>query len=312
MAEKRFFVFFREMSPGAQLLASLTVVLLVFAVLYPVFLLAGLLAGTDLAAMEKVASGGVAVPSAIKYLQAAQHVSLFIAPVLVWSFLCEGTVTGYTGMKLYPRPDHILLVILISMLLIPVNSYTGYLNSQVIFPEWLSGAEEWIIAKEETAVNLMSELIRSTDLKGLLINILIIAIIPAAGEELFFRGMLQKILVRLIKNQHIALLLTAFVFSSLHFQFYGFLPRLILGVVYGYLFLWSGSVWLPSIAHFINNGIPVVLAYLYGWESVMETTTAITTDKPSIPIVSIIVLIILMLYFRRLLKSDPTLRSRFS
>ncbi|MFO7574569.1 MAG: CPBP family intramembrane glutamic endopeptidase [Bacteroidales bacterium] len=306
MAEKRFLVLFREMSPAAQLIASLLVTLLVFALIYPLFLLAGFLAGIDLTALRTVAGGGVAEPNAVKYLQAAQHISLFIVPVLAWSFLYEGTVTGYTGIKRYPRSDHIIIVILISLLLIPVNSYTGYLNSRLAMPDWLPGAAEWIVTREKTAMHLISELMRSDNITGLVINLIIIALLPAAGEELFFRGMLQKIFAGLIRSQHFAVLITAFIFSSLHFQFFGFLPRLILGVVYGYLFLWSGSVWLPAIAHFINNAIPVIFSYFYGWELVMETTTAVTSDMPAIPVVSIIIVVVLMLYCRKTLREDFT------
>lgn len=312
MAEKRFHIFIREMSPAAQLIASLLVTLIVFALIYPLFLLAGFLAGIDLTALRTVAGGGEAAPDAVKYLQAAQHISLFIVPVLIWSFLNEGTVTGYSGMKRYPQSDHIILIILVSLLLIPVNSYTGYLNSQISLPDWLAGAEEWIIEREESAMHMISEIMWSDNIKGLLINLVVIALIPALGEELFFRGMLQKIIVRLISSGHFAVLITAFVFSFLHFQFFGFLPRLILGIVYGYLFLWSGSVWLPAIAHFINNAIPVIFSYFYGWEVVMVTTTAVTSDKPAIPVFSVIVVVVLMLYCRKTLKEGFSVRSRFS
>jgi membrane protease YdiL (CAAX protease family) len=312
MAEKRFPDFFRKMSPATQLIASLVVTLIVFTLLYPIFLLLGILVGIDINALRTVAGGGEAAPIAVKYLQAVQHISLFIVPVLVWSFLNEGTVTGYTGMNRFPRTDHIILVIFLSMAIIPVNSYTGYLNSQVSLPYWLRGVEEWIITREKTAMHLISELMRSDNLAGLIINLVIIAFLPAVGEELFFRGMIQKIFVRLIRSSHFAVILTAFIFSFIHFQFYGFIPRLILGLVYGYLFLWSGSVWLPAIAHFINNAIPVILSYFYGWEVVVETTTEVSVEKTVIPFVSIILVVFLMFFFKNSLKENFSGRSRFS
>lgn len=294
----------REMSPANQLITSLLVVLFVFALVYPLFLLAGILAGVDLTALRTLADGGEADTGSVKYLQSAQHISLFIIPVLIWSFLNEGSFTGYTGLKRFPRSEHIILAILISFLLIPVNSYTGYLNSHLLLPEWLSGPEDWIAARENTAILLLSELMRADNISGLIVNLFVIALLPALGEELFFRGMLQKILVRLVRSAHFAVFLSALIFSSMHFQFYGFLPRLILGMVYGYFYLWSGSIWLPAIAHFINNAIPVVFSYFYGWEVVMETTTDLTSSQPAIPVVSIIVLVILLVYSRKILQNN--------
>jgi membrane protease YdiL (CAAX protease family) len=100
----------------------------------------------------------------------------------------------------------------------------------------------------------------------MIINLFIIAILPAVGEEFFFRGVLQKILIKLFKSGHVAIWVTAFIFSAMHFQFFGFVPRFILGLIFGYLFFWSGTLWLPVISHFINNAVPVIMAYKQGME----------------------------------------------
>jgi uncharacterized protein len=89
-----------------------------------------------------------------------------------------------------------------------------------------------------------------------------LAVIPAIGEELIFRGVFQKIFYDLFKSGHLAIWVTAFAFSALHFQFFGFIPRFILGLVFGYLFYWSGTLWLPVISHFVNNAVPVIGAYI--------------------------------------------------
>ena len=100
----------------------------------------------------------------------------------------------------------------------------------------------------------------------MILNLFIIAILPAVGEEFFFRGVLQKILIRLFKSGHVAIWVTAFIFSAIHFQFFGFVPRFILGLIFGYLFFWSSTLWLPVISHFINNAVPVIMAYIQGME----------------------------------------------
>ena len=94
-----------------------------------------------------------------------------------------------------------------------------------------------------------------------------LAVLPAIGEELIFRGVFQKIFYDFFKSGHMAIWVTAFLFSALHFQFYGFIPRLILGLVFGYLFFWSGTLWLPVLSHFVNNAVPVIGVYIQGWDN---------------------------------------------
>jgi len=98
---------------------------------------------------------------------------------------------------------------------------------------------------------------------ALLVNLLMLAVIPAIGEEFIFRGCLQRLFNQLTKNHHIAIWLTAIIFSSIHLQFYGFIPRMLLGAMFGYLFVWSNSLWLPILGHFLNNATAVITAYVY-------------------------------------------------
>jgi len=95
----------------------------------------------------------------------------------------------------------------------------------------------------------------------LIINLSMIALLPAVGEELLFRGVLQNLIQQATKNQHWAVIITGFIFSAIHMQFFGFLPRFMLGVFLGYLLVWTGSIWAPILAHFINNGSAVLLSY---------------------------------------------------
>ena len=92
-------------------------------------------------------------------------------------------------------------------------------------------------------------------------TILVIAVVPAIGEELLFRGYLQQKLVNWLSNSHTAILITAFLFSAIHFHLQGIIPRFVLGVLLGYLFYWSNSLWLPILAHFVNNAQAVIFSY---------------------------------------------------
>jgi membrane protease YdiL (CAAX protease family) len=103
------------------------------------------------------------------------------------------------------------------------------------------------------------------------INVLMMAILPAFGEELLFRGVLQRQFHKIVGNPHMAIMLTAIIFSAIHLQFLGFFSRAILGMLFGYLFYFSRNIWLPIIAHFINNFLALMLILLYGIDS-METS----------------------------------------
>jgi len=145
-------------------------------------------------------------------------------------------------------------------------------------------------------MDLTRHLVSTADAEGLLINILILALIPAAGEELLFRGILQPIFRKWTGSGIWAVMITAILFSTLHLQFYGFLPRMILGMVFGFLFMWSGTIWLPFIAHLVNNIMPVIASYYVGWERINEGITEIVpTDASSVIIIVILPSVLLYL-----------------
>src|SRR5690554_5832087 len=96
-----------------------------------------------------------------------------------------------------------------------------------------------------------------------ILALIVIGLIPAVGEELLFRGLVQNQIGAITKNIHVAIWLAAFLFSTFHFQFYGFVPRMFLGVLFGYLYYWSGNLFIAMLAHFINNGLTLILLYMY-------------------------------------------------
>ncbi|MNY28869.1 CAAX amino terminal protease self- immunity [compost metagenome] len=131
------------------------------------------------------------------------------------------------------------------------------------FPDFLNRVEEWMRMKEDQMAGLTKAFLKMDTVRQLIFNLFMIAVLPAMGEELLFRGVLQKLLIDSSRNHHAGIWIAAIIFSALHFQFYGFLPRMFLGVLFGYLFYWSGNIWLPIIAHFINNSTVVVVSYLF-------------------------------------------------
>src|SRR5690606_2422366 len=119
----------------------------------------------------------------------------------------------------------------------------------------------WMKVQELQMEKITEKILQVTSFSGLLLNLLVIAIIPAIGEELLFRGCLQPVFHRWTKNIHIAIWITAIIFSAIHVQFYGFIPRMLMGAVFGYMLYWGRSIWLPIIAHFINNATAVIYTF---------------------------------------------------
>jgi len=144
---------------------------------------------------------------------------------------------------------------------LPILQALIHVNGNIQFPEGLQGIEEQLIQMETERNRLSERMILQNTPQALIINLLIIAVLPALGEEFFFRGILQQIFSGLVNNRHLAILLASVIFSAFHLQFYGFIPRLLLGLYFGYLFVWSGTIWLPVIAHFLNNAIAVLLVF---------------------------------------------------
>lgn len=143
----------------------------------------------------------------------------------------------------------------------PIISLIGYFNYNITFPESMSAIEKAIKSMTDTNAALMDYLFSDKSVLGFITNVFIIAVLAAFVEEIFFRGCLQQILIKITKNYHFGVWITAFIFSAVHLEFYGFLPRILLGAMLGYLFVWSGSIWVPMLAHFINNLTAILLKY---------------------------------------------------
>ena len=117
-------------------------------------------------------------------------------------------------------------------------------------------------AMEEASRQQINILLGEPSIGSLIISILIVGVLTGIGEELFFRGGLQNILRTCPMSPHLAIWITAVIFSAMHFQFYGFIPRVLLGAFFGYLAFWSKSIWLPIFAHTLNNSLVVISSWL--------------------------------------------------
>ena len=205
---------------------------------------------------------------------------------------------NYKKVKLLP----VIMVIFTTVFFIILNAPVIEWNKSISFPSFMSSFESWALLKEKQLESLTLYLVSFENNFEYLIGIIAIAIIPGFCEEYFFRGVLQKNLNLLLNNAHIAILLSSLLFSAFHLQFYGFFPRFFLGVFFGYLFYWSGSLMYPVIAHALNNFLSLTVFYAASSGLFGEDVDVSVNSSPEIPLALIAFSIIIFIFLVVILK----------
>ncbi|MCZ4407885.1 CPBP family intramembrane metalloprotease [Cryomorphaceae bacterium 1068] len=198
-----------------------------------------------------------------------QHLGLFVVPALIFGRLSSTDWKKYLGFR-FVMPRIAIASVLVMVAALPLINVLAWLNEGLVLPEFLSGLEEAFAGMEETAQKLTMAIAGTGSIVSLAINIVLVALLPALGEEMVFRGLLIPILRKWTGNVHVAVWTSAFLFSAMHFQFYGFLPRFVLGALLGYLFVWSKSIWAPVLAHFVNNALALFLLFMIARGNISE------------------------------------------
>ena len=189
-----------------------------------------------------------------------QHLGMFIFPAIAFGMLVSTRWAWQLGFR-KPNSRIVLAAVVMIIFALPLINVLAWLNEQMVFPEFLKGLEHVFAGLEESAAKLTKALTEQSNPIILVGNILTIALLPALGEEMVFRGALIPILKKWTHSVHWAVWISAILFSAMHLQFYGFVPRTVLGAVLGYLFVWSGSLWVPILAHFANNATALILIF---------------------------------------------------
>lgn len=218
----------------------------------------------------------------LKYMQFLNSLGLFFIPALLMAWVSYGSIKNYFGFNSVRPSYKYILAALIAVSLIPINNFLAELNTSLHFPESMSAFEHSLRASEKSAEVLTYAFIKADGLGMLFINLFIMAVIPAISEEFLFRGALQRIFTEWTKNAHWGIIISAFLFSAVHFQFFTFLPRFVLGIVFGYLLLKTGSIIIPIIAHFVNNAMAVIIHYLIDIKTVSSTTETVGSNDSAI------------------------------
>jgi membrane protease YdiL (CAAX protease family) len=282
----------------------------------------------------------VNVINAYKLLQLGNQLGLFIVPALVAAKLFGGNVFGYLKLNKLPSTKTVLATIALMLLALPAINLLGYLNSILHLPNFMSGIETWMHTKETEAEVLTKLFLKTSSISGLLLNIFIVALMAAVGEELFFRGIIQRLLTVITFNEEkidlkypkflfkirsassiifkmiltltkdflikynspaLAVWITAIIFSAIHMQFFGFFPRMLIGAVLGFLFLWTNNLWIPIIAHFTNNASAVLMSYATQQGLLTDSAEQIgaTQNDYIIGIASIVITLVVLYVYKK-------------
>jgi uncharacterized protein len=251
------FKYFLPQSASSRLVFSIIIVLISFVLFFSLgMVLVALFFNIPLDSIPQLAAdlNNPRNIQALKVLQIIQTLGIFIVPCLVIASVFSNKVTGYLGLDKNLEFRKLLIVLLLMVSIIPIVNILSSWNEKLPLPEAL-------LNFEEEAGILTRAFIKAGSVSGLIYNLFIMAVLPALGEEFLFRGVIQKQLIDWFKKPHVAIFVASLIFSAIHFQFLGFAPRLALGMLLGYLFYYGGNLWMPIIAHFLNNAVIVLVFY---------------------------------------------------
>jgi hypothetical protein len=192
----------------------------------------------------------------IRFMQTLQFLGLFLLPSLI--FALPG-VSQYLGLRLPHRNRYWIFGLTIMIIAIPLVEYTGLLNRQITFgPE----IQRWIQTREDEANKMITFMLSRHTPGELFLNLIFIALTAGIGEELFFRGVMQRLFIKWFRSPWAGIIVTAIIFSAIHMQFLGFLPRFLMGILLGAIYWYSGSLLVAILAHFIYDALVITLVYL--------------------------------------------------
>ncbi len=197
------------------------------------------------------------------FYQFLSQLGIFILPAIVYGFLVSGNVFSFFKLDKKPTAEALTIIFLSVFTVLPFLGYLAEINNELHLSGTLKSVEEWMRNKELQAKELTEAFLKTKSYGGLFLNIFVIALMPAFGEELLFRGVLQRIFINITKNVHLGIIITAAIFSAFHFQFLGFLPRFLLGLMLGYAVMMTGSLWSSIWLHFVNNASTVLIYFLH-------------------------------------------------
>lgn len=197
-------------------------------------------------------------------------IGMFLVPALLFPRAIQYDVNSLIYYKFKPQAWHLLAAVVLVIISVPMVSWSYQINQHMRFPESFSELEQQIRSMEESTARLTKLFVTAHNIPELLLTLFVVALVPAICEEFFFRGIVLNYTRFVFHAEWVAVFVSALVFSGFHGQFYGFLPRFLMGIFLGVLYLKTASIWTVVLAHFLNNGLAVISVYFSGSLSSVE------------------------------------------
>lgn len=231
-------------------------------IILSVWIFLGSILGTAIGFIYPLVTGQDAMSlNSLRFMQITSQIFTFVLPPILYAMLVHEQPFKSLGFN-KTTILWILISVIMTYTIMPLNSVFGEWNAGLKLPESMSKLEELMKSMQESSTELMEKFVNVDSIRGLIINLFMIAALAAIGEELLFRSIIQTSLIKICKNAHVGIIIASVIFSFIHLEFYGFLPRLIMGMILGYMFYYSRSIWIPMTIHFVNNGTIVFIYYL--------------------------------------------------
>jgi membrane protease YdiL (CAAX protease family) len=242
--------------------------------------------------------------TAIRITQTLTTIGTFLVPALLFAYCQDRRWFGYNAADRIPKQSMVNMVLILSVTLLPVVGVLSAFNQNIMPQE--GAVAEFMRDLEEAANHILEVVTSQRSSWDLISNILVFAVLAGICEEFFFQGALQPLLMNWTRNPHVGILLTALIFSALHFQFYGFIPRFLLGLYLGYLFYWSRSLWLPILAHVLHNALSILVDFTLQGRGIDTDSMQFTDMRGSLPTAAACALISAMaiVYLWRIYRDD--------
>ena len=224
---------------------------------------------------------------------AGMTIPLFVAPVF-FAYVVAKEPKDYIKPSIRFSWVLIALIFCIMFISSPLVEFLSNINAKMVLPQFL----QWMREREDQAEELTAILLKMNTVWEMLFNVMCVGLLTAIAEEFMFRGVIQTIFTRWTKNTHAAIWITAILFSAFHMEFFGFLPRLLLGALFGYFVAWSGSIWPAVWGHFVNNGTAVVVTYLYQHKKISINPDDEHVFNYLAYIISLLIVLFLMYVYR--------------
>lgn len=285
--------YLKQSSPSLQFAAFIGI-FIGFMLIYGTFLYTGFpaLSGYTIEQLQNTGTTGPKVIAYLKLVQFLYTLVVYLLPALLFAYLSDPSPAGWLGLNKKPKALPLILALLIMYCSLWAVDLTAEWNQHWNIPASMRQMEE----QADVLVDRMLQMPRFSDL---LINLVLIAVLPAIGEEVFFRGVLQRLVIQMVKLPWLGVLITAILFSAVHMQILGFVPRVLLGFLLGAIYLLSGNLWLSITGHFLVNGIQVVAVYLYQAKLIQEDPSKLGTTSWYVALISALVTLSLLWVLRK-------------